>query len=101
MAVVKTSPEFERLTAEEVTAALNDPDPLNKIALEVARLITDYMTNFKAHCDRVGYVPEKILRRKTDTAIEEIAMNLTTQAIQSATLPPFVNVLVKEPKGSC
>ena len=34
--------DFDKLTREEVLAALNDPDPRNPIAVELARLISEY-----------------------------------------------------------
>ena len=35
-------------------AALNDPDPSNPIAVEVARLIEGYTKNFRAHVKRLS-----------------------------------------------
>jgi hypothetical protein len=63
-------------------AALDDPDPGNPIAVEVARLIEGYTENFRAHVERLGYIPDSFLRAKPQTAIEAVAMRLTTEAIQ-------------------
>jgi len=38
--------QFTGLTKAEVMTALNDPDPGNPIAVEVARLIEGYAENF-------------------------------------------------------
>jgi hypothetical protein len=65
-------------------AALGGTDPGNPIAVEVARLIEGYTENFRAHVERLGYFPESILRVKPQTAIEAVAMRLTTEAIQQA-----------------
>jgi hypothetical protein len=62
--------------------ALDDPDPGNPIAVEVARLIEGYTETFLAHVDRLGYIPDSFLRVKPQTAIEAVAMRLTTEAIQ-------------------
>jgi hypothetical protein len=50
-------PEFTGLTEAEDMAALNDRDPSNSIAVEVARLIAGYTENFRAHVERLGYIP--------------------------------------------
>ena len=80
--IVSPAPQFAALTEAEIMAALNDPDPGNPIALEVARLIASYGENFRAHVDRLGRIPERILHIKPQTAIEAVAMRLTTEAIQ-------------------
>jgi hypothetical protein len=48
------------LCEAEVMAALNDPDPGNPIAVEVARLIEGYTENFRDHVERWGYIPATI-----------------------------------------
>jgi hypothetical protein len=65
-------------------AALNDPDPGNAVAVEVARLIEAYSENFRAHVERLGYFPASIIHAKPATAIEAVAMRLTTEGIQEA-----------------
>ena len=65
-------------------AALNDPDPGNPIAVEVARLMEGYGENFRAQVERLGYFPSDILHVKPQSAIEAVAMRLTTGAIQEA-----------------
>lgn len=76
------APQFTSLTEAEVMAALNDPDPANPIAVEVARLISGYVENFRAHVERLGYIPGTFLRLRPQTAIEAVAMRLTTETIQ-------------------
>jgi antitoxin HigA-1 len=65
--VVVPGPQFIRLTEAEVAAALKDPNPGNHIALAVARLIEGYRENFRAHVERLGYIPESFLRVKPQT----------------------------------
>lgn len=87
MTIIKPSPVFLQLTAAEVQAALADPDPANPIACEVARLIEGYTANFKAHCDRIGRIPDSIMRANPGSAIESMAMDLTSQVLQDALTP--------------
>ena len=61
---------------------LDDPDPENPIALEVARLIEGYTANFKAHVVRLGTLPAAILHIKARWPIEAVAMRLTTEAVR-------------------
>ena len=77
-------PEFVGLTYDEVQAALDDPNPDNPIALEIARLVEGYTANFAAHVERVGEVPAQMLRAKGSSAIEEVAMRLVTETIRGA-----------------
>ncbi len=79
--LVSPLPQFITLTESEVMAALHDPDPGNPIAGELARLIAGYTDNFRAHVERLGRVPADILHVKPGSAIEAVAMRLTTEAI--------------------
>jgi hypothetical protein len=63
-------------------AALNEPDASNPIANEVARLVRGYAENFREHVQRLGHMPDSFLRVKPETAIEAVAMRLTTETIQ-------------------
>ena len=47
--IITPAPQFTGLSKAEIMAALNDPDPDNPIAVEVARLIEGYTENFRAH----------------------------------------------------
>ena len=47
--IITPAPQFTGLSEAEIMAALNDPDPGNPIAVEVARLIEGYTENFRAH----------------------------------------------------
>jgi hypothetical protein len=80
--IITPAPQFAGLTEAEVMAALDDRNPGNPIAVEVARLIEGYTENFRAHVERLGYFPASILHVKPQTAIEAVAMRLTTEAIQ-------------------
>ena len=80
--IITPAPQFTGLTEAETMAALNDPNPGNPIAVEVARLIEGYTENFRAHVERLGPIPASVLIAKPQTAIEAVAMRLTTEAIQ-------------------
>lgn len=73
---------FIGLDEAEVRAALADAGD-NPIAVEVARLVAAYGANFAEHARR-GRMPESILRRAPNCAIERVAMELTTLAIRAA-----------------
>jgi len=75
-------PEFRPLAEDTVVAALQDPDPANPVAVEVARLISAYTDNFKRHVERLGHIPAGILHIQPRYPIEAVAMRLTTQAIR-------------------
>jgi len=78
---VAPKPEFLSLTEDAVLFALDDPDPANLIACEIARLVTAYTRNFRGHVERIGYIPSDILRVKPRWPIEAVAMRLTTETI--------------------
>ncbi|HEX4228362.1 MAG TPA: hypothetical protein VHZ07_06810 [Bryobacteraceae bacterium] len=80
--IVSPAPQFTSLTEAEIAAAVNDPDPGNPIAVEVARLMAGYSENFRAHVERLGRIPDSFLHVKPQTAIEAVAMRLTAEAIQ-------------------
>jgi hypothetical protein len=81
--IVTPASQFTGLTETEIMAALADSDPGNPVAVEVARLIEGYTENFRAHVERLGYIPASFLHVKPQTAIEAVAMRLTTEAIQA------------------
>jgi hypothetical protein len=82
--VISPAAQFSGLSEAEIMAALNDPDPGNPVAVEVARIIEGYTENFRAHVERLGYIPDTILHVKPQTPIEAVAMRLTTEGIQQA-----------------
>ena len=65
-------------------AALDDPHPANPIAINIARFIEASSRIFRAHVERLGYIPDSFLPEKPQTVIEAVAMRLTTEAIQEA-----------------
>jgi len=67
-----------------VNTALADPDPGDSIVVELARLMEGCSENFRAHVERLGYIPDGFLHVKPQTAIEAVAMRLTTATIQNA-----------------
>ena len=77
--LVQPRPEFRNLTKSAVLAALDDPDPKNPIAVEVARLIAAYTDNVQQHV-RLGGMPSDMLRVNGRWPIEEIAMRLASDA---------------------
>jgi hypothetical protein len=79
--IIEPKPEFREFTETEIEQALTDPDPANPIAVEVARLIDGYVANFRAHVERLGRIPETILRATPRSPIEAVAMRLTTEMI--------------------
>jgi hypothetical protein len=86
--IVAPKPEFLALTEQAVLAALDDPDPANPIAIEVARLMTAYTNNLRSHVERLGYIPADMLRVKPLWPIEAVAMSLTTKAIRDSLPQP-------------
>lgn len=82
--IVEPKPEFQALDEATILAALDDPDPENPIAKEVARLVTGYTENFKRHVERLGYMPASVLHVKPQSAIEGVAMRLVTSTIKAA-----------------
>jgi hypothetical protein len=85
---VEPKAEFRSLPEDAVVAALQDPDPANPVAVEVARLIAAYTNNFKRHVERLGRVPPDILRIKPRWPIEAVAMRLTTETIREILSQP-------------
>ena len=85
---IAPKPQFLSLTEDAVLAALDDPDPANPIAVEIARLITAYAANFENHVKRLGYIPAEILRVKPRWPIEAVAMRLTTELIHESLAQP-------------
>jgi hypothetical protein len=79
---VEPKPEYRSLTEDAVIAALQDPDPANPIAVEVARLIDGYTSNFHAHVRRLGHIPADILRAKPRWPIEAVAMRLVRDTVR-------------------
>lgn len=88
MPILEPAAEFRHLSKEEVQSALADPDPNNAIAAEVTRLVVGYAQNFKAHCERLGFVPVSFVTRTPDTAIEAVAIRLVTEAIRQEIVKP-------------
>lgn len=82
MKVIAAQENFVDLTEEDVLLALQDTDPANPIAQEVARLIDGYIDNFQEHVARLGRIPDMILRAKPSCAVEAVAMRLTTETIR-------------------
>ncbi len=80
--IVEPQLEFRALAEAQVMQALDDPDPANPIAVELARLIEGYTANFKAHVERLGYIPADIMHLQGRWPIEAVAMRLTTEALR-------------------
>ena len=71
---------FRGLTEAVVLKALDDRDPNNPIATEVARLMAGYTANFRVHVQRLGHSMPDILHIKPRWPIEAVAMRLATEA---------------------
>ena len=82
MTPVSAKSEFRGLEESSIAQALEDPDPANPIAVEVARLVEAYTQNFAEHVENLGFLPASILRSKGTCPIEEIAMRLVTETIR-------------------
>jgi hypothetical protein len=85
---VKPKPQFRSVTEAAAVAALNNPDPANPIAVEIARLIAGYTKNFCDHVERLGYIPAHILSAKPRCPIEAVAMRWTTETIRDSLAHP-------------
>ncbi len=79
---VEPNPELCSLTEDAVIAALQDPNPENPIAVEVARLIDGYTRNFAAHVRRLKRIPEHILHITPRWPIEAVAMRLVRDTVR-------------------
>jgi hypothetical protein len=84
MAIIEPKAQFRALDEAAVMTALDDPNPENPVAVEVARLIAGYAANFKQHVKRLGYMPSDVLHIKPRWPIEAVAMKLTAQAVKDA-----------------
>ena len=84
MTPVHTKSEFVDFSESEVFDALNDENPDNPIAVEIARLMQGYMKNFTEHVEKIGNVPPSILRSTGSCPIESVAMQLTSDIIRDA-----------------
>ena len=86
--IVEPKSEYRDLAEDAVVAALQDPDPTNPIALEVARLIAAYTRNFERHVEKMGRIPPDILHIKPRWPIEAVAMRLLTEEIREILAQP-------------
>ncbi len=82
--IVEPKPEFRMLSDQEVRTALDDPDPNNPIACEVARLVHGYAKNFEAFVHRTGRVPTDVMHVSPRWPIEAIAMQLMAETVRSS-----------------
>jgi len=82
MTPISAKSEFRGLEESSIAQALEDPDPGNPIAAEVARLVEGYTRNFAEHVKNLGSLPASILRSKGTCPIEETAMRLVTETIR-------------------
>ena len=82
MTPISAKSEFRGLEESSIVKALDDPDPANPIAVEVARLVEAYTQNFAEHVENLASLPASILRGKGTCPIEEIAMRLVSETIR-------------------
>lgn len=84
MTIVEPKAEFRSIDEATVMAALDDTNPDNSVAVEVARLMAGYMANFQSQVKRLGYIPSDVLHMKPRWPIEAVAMRLTSDAIHQS-----------------
>lgn len=84
MKSIHTTPEFHDISEDEVLAALDDSNPDNPVAVEVARLMDGYLSNFQEHVEKLGHIPQSILRSSGGCPVESIAMRLVSETIRDA-----------------
>ena len=96
MTTVEPKPEFQHLSEDAVLAALQDPDPANPIAVEVARLIAGYTANFQSLVEGLGYVPAAVLLLKPRWPIEAVALRLTMDCMRAELARELAEALIEE-----
>lgn len=82
MKVVNVDPKFAATTDEQINEALNDPDPENEIAVELSRLIAAYGENITEYVNKLGHIPDDILRFKGSCPMEEQAIQLVAEQLR-------------------
>ena len=85
---------FTSLTEAKVMAALDDPDPGNPIAVEVARLIEGYTENFRAHVERLGYIPDSFLRVKPQAPLKPLRCGSPPKPFKKPSPAAIIEVVV-------
>lgn len=95
---VKPNPEFVSLSEEEIVKALDayeeqfnddgegeeDLTPADPVVAEVARLIGEYTDRFDHYCEEFDELPEEVLNYQPESAIEQIAFEIFTDAVHDA-----------------
>jgi len=82
MKIVEVNREFRETTDEEINTALADESPDNPIAHEFARLIAAYGENITEHVNKIGHIPDDLLRFKGGCPMEERAMQLVAEQLR-------------------
>jgi hypothetical protein len=75
--IIEPIAEFRAMSETEIMAALQDSALANPVAMEVTRLITDFLKTFHCHSERILQTPD-LLPLKPRSAIESVALRLTT-----------------------
>lgn len=100
MKTVKSTPEFTRLSEEEILKALDayealfdsteeegdEPDlaPEDPVVAEVARLIAAYTDRFDEYCSGTDEFPAEALEYEPEAPIEQISFEIFTDALHDA-----------------
>lgn len=90
MNTITTTPDMAALSEEEILAALDElednPDTTNPIVLEVERLVEAYTERFEEKCRESQEVPEDALLYEPDSAVEQVAFDIFTEALHDSLL---------------
>ena len=68
-----------------IEAALDDPDPDNKIAKEIAEAIVGFGERISKHADRINKFPDELLLTKPKTVFDDFVIRMTLQEIADET----------------
>mgnify|MGYP001205392380 CR=1 FL=1 len=66
---------------QDLLAALDDPDPVNPLALQIAAALDSYGAALNEQARRAGAVPETLVLATPTTEIEAFAFELFTSQI--------------------
>jgi hypothetical protein len=82
--------DFINLSEAEIWQAINEAISgkldSNPIAVEVARLVIEYMTRFQGHLTQDGYVPAPILQSGVRSPIEKVAVLMVVKYVEAEAL---------------
>ena len=68
-----------------IEAALDDPDPNNKIAKEIAEAIVGFGKRISKHAEGINKFPDELLLTKPQTVFDDFVIRMTLQEIADET----------------